>query len=109
MDNNQLLILFFGIIYFGFIIYTRRKGDFEEFSVAGRSLGIFLVFASICASYIGPGMTMGLTREGYTTGWFLGTIALLAGIALMVSAFLYAPRVRGKFPNSYSHRRCNWR
>ena len=102
MDINQVIIILFAVIYFGFIIYTRRKGDFAEFSVAGRSLGVFLIFSTISASFIGPGMTLGLSREGFAGGWFLMFVASITGIAMMISALLFAPKVRQKFTESYS-------
>ena len=102
MTHNQIIIILFGIIYFAFIIYTRRKGNFEEFSVAGRSLGVFLIFASICASYIGPAMTMGLSRNGFSDGMFLTYIATWGGVGMVAVAFLFAPVVRRKFTQSYS-------
>ena len=102
MESNQLIIIIFGILYFAFIAFTRRKGDFEEFSVAGRGLGSFMIFASICASYLGPAWTMGLTREGFTNGMFLAYIAPVMGLAMMVIAFYLPPAVRRKFTSSYS-------
>lgn len=102
MDTNQIVIILFALLYFGFIIYTRQKGDFAEFSVAGRSLGVFLIFASISASFIGPAMTMGLSRNGFTNGLFLIFIASLTGVSMMISAFVFAPRIREKFTDSYS-------
>ncbi|MEJ2005841.1 MAG: hypothetical protein P8X57_12985, partial [Cyclobacteriaceae bacterium] len=71
MDTSRLVVILFAILYFAFIIFTRKKGNFEEFAVAGRSLGFFFIFSSICASYIGPGWTLGLTREGFSSGMFM--------------------------------------
>ena len=102
MDEKQLIIIIFALLYFGFIIYTRKKGDFEEFSVAGRSLGVFLIFTTICASYIGPAMTLGLARDGFSNGmlqWFFG---VFNGFALIWVAFYYAPKIREKFIESNS-------
>ncbi|MEM0994423.1 MAG: hypothetical protein AAGI49_15390, partial [Bacteroidota bacterium] len=102
MNTSQIIVLLFGILYFAFLLRTRRKGDFEDFSVAGRSVGLFLIFASICATYIGPAMTMGLTRDGFTDGLFLTYIATAGGFAMMAVAFFFAPKVRAKFEHSYS-------
>ena len=102
MDNNQIIIVLFGILYFAFIIYTRRKGDFEEYSVANRGLGSFVIFASICASYLGPGWTLGLTRNGFNNGMFMAFIAPVMGIAIILFALFLAPKIRRKFTNSYS-------
>lgn len=102
MGNNQIIIILFGLLYFGFILYTRRKGDFDEYSVAGRGLGSFAIFASICASYLGPGWTMGLTREGFNNGMFMAYIAPVMGIAMIFVAIFLTPKIRKKFTNSYS-------
>jgi SSS family solute:Na+ symporter len=102
MDSNQLIVVLFGLLYFGFIIFTRKKGNFEEFSVAGRSLGFFLIFSSICASYIGPGWTMGLTRQGFTSGMFMSFIVPFCGIGLSIVGFFLVPSIRNKFANSFS-------
>lgn len=102
MNSNQLAVTIFGLLYFAFIIFTRKKGNFEEFSVAGRSLGFFLIFSSICASYIGPGWTMGLTRQGYASGMFMAYIVPFCGIGLAVVGLILVPTIRNKFVNSYS-------
>ena len=86
MDNNQLIIVLFGVLYFLLIVFTRRKGNFEEFSVAKRSIGILLTFSSICATYIGAAMTLGLTRDAYTNGNFLWFIAAPGGLAMLICA-----------------------
>ena len=102
MDNNQIIIIIFGILYFAFILYTRRKGDFDEYSVADRGLGSFAIFASICASYLGPGWTMGLTQEGFSNGMFMAYIAPVMGIAMVIVAIFLTPKIRKKFNKSYS-------
>ncbi|MFY0652775.1 MAG: sodium:solute symporter family protein [Cyclobacteriaceae bacterium] len=101
-SNNQIVVILFGLLYFSFIIFTRKKGNFEEFSVAGRRLGFFLIFSSICASYIGPGWTMGLTRQGYTSGMFMAYIVPFCGVGLAIVGILLVPTIRNKFVNSYS-------
>ncbi len=102
MDPNQLIILLFIFIYFGFILYTRRKGDFEEYAVAGRSLGVFLIFASICATTIGPASTLGFSRAGFTQGGTIAFFAIFAGLATLMIAFLIVPKTRAKFSTSKS-------
>jgi SSS family solute:Na+ symporter len=100
--SNQSIILLFTLVYFGFIIYTRRKGDFEEFAVAGRSLGTFLIFATVSASYIGPAMTLGLSREGLRNGMYINFFTVLAAVAMTFVAVVLAPIVRSKFKESFS-------
>ncbi len=102
MDSNQVIIIFFGILYFAYILYTRKKGNFEEFSVAGRSLGVFLIFASVAASYTGPAATLGLVRDGFTNGNFLLWIGMSSGLGMFLVALFVAPRIREKFALSNS-------
>jgi solute:Na+ symporter, SSS family len=100
--TTQIIIILFAIIYFGFILYTRRKGNFEEFSVAGRSLGIFLIFATVAASYIGPAMTLGLSREGFLSGSYVNIFSTMAAFALAFVAIVLAPIIREKYKESFS-------
>ncbi|MEM1124901.1 MAG: sodium:solute symporter family protein [Bacteroidota bacterium] len=102
MEANQIIILLFMLCYFGFILYTRRKGDFEEYSVAGRSLGIGLIFASFCATSIGPASTLGFSRAGYNLGGFYLYFVAFAALTTSFTAFYIAPKVRAKFPTSKS-------
>lgn len=102
MDINQVIILLFGIAYLLFIIYTRRKSDFETFSVAGRNMGIFLIFASICASHVGPAFTMGLTRDGFKDGMFLALIGIVSGLTTISVGVFVAPKIRDRFKDSFS-------
>lgn len=102
MNSSQWIVLIFGLLYFAFILFTRKKGDFEEYSVAGRGLGFFLIFSSICASFIGPGWTMGLVREGYSKGMFMAYLIPFCGVGLIIVGALLVPRIRNKFNNIYS-------
>jgi len=100
--TTQIIIILFAIIYFGFILYTRRKGDFEEFSVAGRSLGTFLIFSTVAASYIGPAMTLGLSREGFLSGSYANFFTTMTTLALAFVAIVLAPIIREKYKESFS-------
>lgn len=102
MNTNQLIILLFGVAYFAYILYTRRRTNFEEYTVASRSMGSFFLFASISASYIGPASTLGISREAFNTGWFLLWVAPASGFALIVIGYVVAPVVRQRFSDSYS-------
>jgi SSS family solute:Na+ symporter len=102
MNSSQIIILLFGILYFAVVVLTRKKGDFEEFSVAGRGLGTFLIFCTLSASYIGPAFTLGLTRDGFNNGMFLACLAPMAGIGLLFVGIFLAPRIKSKFVESFS-------
>lgn len=102
MNSSQLVILIFGVLYFSFILFTRKKGNFEEYTVASRGLGFFLIFSSLCASFIGPGWSMGLVREGFSTGMFLAYLLPFCGLGLILVGIILVPRIRNKFIDIYS-------
>jgi solute:Na+ symporter, SSS family len=79
----------------------RRIGSFEEYAVAGRSYSSFVVFATLSASFIGGGFTMGNAEKVFTFG--IVNVVALWGFSLkeiLVSKFI-APRV-GAFPDAIS-------
>jgi SSS family solute:Na+ symporter len=79
----------------------RRIGSFEEYAVAGRSYSSFVVFATLSASFIGGGFTMGNAEKVFTFG--IVNVVALWGFSLkeiLVAKFV-APRV-GAFPDAIS-------
>ncbi len=65
-------------------------------------MGTFLIFASLSATYIGPGWTLGMVRDGFSNGMFLALIAPIAGISLVLVAIFLVPIIRTKFSKSFS-------
>lgn len=69
---------------------VRRSSDFF---VAGRSLGPWLIFASMLAANVGAGATVGVAglayRDGLSAWWWSGS----AGIGSLVLAFWVGPRL----------------
>jgi SSS family solute:Na+ symporter len=81
-----------GIVAFG--LWTARfVRQSSDFFVAGRSLGPGFILASMLASNIGAGSTVGVAgrayRDGIATWWWVGA----AGIASFVLAFWVGPRL----------------
>jgi SSS family solute:Na+ symporter len=81
-----------GIVAFG--LWTARfVRQSSDFFVAGRSLGPGFILASMLASNIGAGSTVGVAgrayHDGIATWWWVGA----AGIASLVLAFWIGPRL----------------
>ncbi|MDZ7699106.1 MAG: sodium:solute symporter family protein [Deltaproteobacteria bacterium] len=76
-------------------------GSFEEFAVAGRSYSAFFVFATLSASFIGGGFTMGNSEKVFILG--IVNVVALWGFSLkeILVAKLIAPRI-GAFPDAIS-------
>jgi solute:Na+ symporter, SSS family len=87
-----LIVYSIGIVAFG-LWTSRLVRHSSDFFVAGRSLGPGLILASMLASNIGAGSTIGVAgrayRDGIATWWWVGT----AGLASFVLAFYVGPRL----------------
>jgi len=74
---------------------ARRMKGASDFFVAGRSLGPGLLAATMLASNIGSGSTIGAASAGFRDGvsawWWVGS----AGIGSVVLACWVGPRIRG--------------
>lgn len=102
MSADLIVAIFATIGYFTFIYFTQKSKTFENYSVADRSVGFFLLFASLSANFIGPGFTLGLTQKGYTTGYFYLFVAGAYGIGKVFEGYFIAPKLREKFSNALS-------
>jgi solute:Na+ symporter, SSS family len=102
MNINILIAGFTFLVYAIFIFKTRKSNTFESYSVADRSIGFFLIFASMCANYIGPGMTMGLTNEGFNNGYFPFFLVGFYGLGKIFEGYVFAPAIRNKFSTSFT-------
>ncbi len=102
MNVDLLVAAIAAIGYFAFIYRTRKSRTFEDYSVANRSVGFFLLFASLSANFIGPGFTLGLTQQGFTHGYFYLFIAGAYGIGKIIEGYFIAPRLRTKFTEALS-------
>lgn len=79
----------------------RRVGSFEEYAVAGRSYSTFVVFATLSASFIGGGFTMGNAEKVFRMG--IVSVVALWGFSLkeILVAKIIAPRISA-FPDAIS-------
>lgn len=71
------------------------RHGFEEFSLARRSLPVALVFASLAATYIGPGFSLGFAGRGFKSGFLFLGIGLAYALQNILVGLLVAPRLRG--------------
>jgi len=99
---NFIVIILASLGYIIFILKTRKSNNFTGYSVAGRSIGFMLLFASMTANYIGPGMTLGLTSNGFSSGYFYLFIAGFYGLGKIFEAIIFAPKIRKKFTNAFT-------
>lgn len=94
MNLYLLAIIIYAIIMIGIgFVATKHVKAAADFFVAGRKLGIGLLFATLIAPNIGAGSTVGVAGVGYKFGlsawWWIGASA----IGSFVLAFIVGPKI----------------
>lgn len=100
--TQKIIIGLFILGYIIFLVKTRKGNNYSNYSVAGRSIGVTLLFLSMSALFTGPGWTLGLTQQGYSTGYFTFFVASFYGLGKIIEGNLIAPKLRMKFKNAFS-------
>jgi len=73
---------------------ARAARQFTDFSLAGRTLPLALVFGSLAATYVGPVFSIGFVGKGFSSGFLFWGIGLAyAAQNILVGIFL-APKLR---------------
>src|SRR5205823_5312592 len=75
------------------MLVSRRVRASSDFFVAGRGLGVGLIFSTLLAANIGAGSTIGAAGLGYRDGlsawWWVGS----AGIGSVILALTVGPKI----------------
>jgi len=83
-----------GMLVVGFVVGKYKIKDSDDYMIAGRRMGLFMVAFSLSANNIGGGSTTGLAGKafgdwGMSAAWYV----LAASIAMIPLAF-FAPKIR---------------
>ena len=83
-----------GMLVVGFIVGKLKIKDSQDYMLAGRRMGLFMVAFSLSANNIGGGCTTGLAQKAFGS-WGMSAIwyVLAASIALIPLAY-FAPKIR---------------
>lgn len=76
-------------------VRARAAREFEEFSLAKRSIPLALVFGSLAATYVGPGFSIAFVGRGFKSGFLFLGIGLAYSIQNILVGLFVAPRLRG--------------
>jgi len=94
------------ILYFScmgvFAWLTRRTKTFSDFSVASHSIPASMIFASLCATYVGPGFAVGMTSKGFSSGYVFYFMALAFVLQTILVSLFVAPMLSEKFRNCHT-------
>ena len=96
--NIQALIIVIGylvgMLVIGYVVGKLKIKNADDYMVAGRRMGVFMVAFSLSANNIGGGSTTGLAGKAFTS-WGMSAIwyVLAASIAMIPLAY-FAPKIR---------------
>lgn len=89
-----LVIVYLAVLVF-VILRSRMAGmTMKNFAVDKQRTSSLLVLATLSASYVGPGYTMGLAEQGYSTGLLFFFIYLGYTIQTILVGIFVAPKLR---------------
>ena len=83
-----------GMLIVGFVVGKLKIKNSQDYMVAGRRMGLFMVAFSLSANNIGGGSTTGLAAKAFGT-WGMSAVwyVLTASIAMIPLAY-FAPKIR---------------
>ena len=93
LDILTISIYFIVVFAVAWWSYRRERSDKEsnDYFLAGRNVGWFVVGASLFASNIGSEHLIGLAGSGFAEGVPVAQYEILAGIALLMLGWLFVP------------------
>jgi SSS family solute:Na+ symporter len=80
--------------------FTRRTKTFSEFAVGKHSVPAMMVFASLAATIVGPGFSVGVTSKSWEQGFLFYFLVVAFSVQILATGLLFAPRLA-------QHRDCN--
>lgn len=72
---------------------TRRTKTFAEFAVGGRSVPSTMIFASLAATIVGPGFSVGITSKSWDQGFLIYFLTVTFATQTLLTGLLFAPRL----------------
>ena len=90
---DYFMIAVYFIILIVVAIFTRGIKTFNDFAVGNRTLPFSMLFASIAATYIGPGASIGFTGKGFESGFLFFFLAILFPVQSILTGIFIAPRL----------------
>ncbi len=99
--NTLVVVLYMITLFVMAIVSARRIHSMEDYAVSGRSYPAWVIFATLCATFVGGGFTMGNAAEVHVHGIvFMLAIAAISARELLVAYFI-APHM-GRFRTAIS-------
>lgn len=96
MNLPDIIVLsIFLILLISIVLISKQKNLKPiDFALDGQKSPSILVFASLTASFLGPGFTLGLSEQGYQTGLLLFFVYLGFSLQNVLVGLFVAPKLR---------------
>ena len=104
MSIEIITAIIFGLVYLGFTYALRKTTTFNSFAIGDRSIKGVFIFASLSATIIGPGFSLGFVNEGFGTGFLFAILASTYGLQMLLVGKFIAPKIRKKFIRIFKNR-----
>jgi SSS family solute:Na+ symporter len=76
------------------IVFSKKPKSMSDFAIDGQRAAGPIIFATLCASFIGPGYTLGIAEKGFSTGFLYLFVYLGFSIQMILVGIFIAPRLR---------------
>jgi len=96
-----IIVVFLALNLFIGLLASKNIKSFDRFSVGHRAFTSFAIFASLSASFIGGGYTLGNASKVYSYGMIYAFALLGFSLKEILVAFVIAPRMKA-YQNSLS-------
>jgi SSS family solute:Na+ symporter len=99
---DLVIVCVYFLILLGVGLWVSRSlKNFDDFSIGTRNYGAFFVFATLSASFIGGGFTLGLAEKVFSLGLVYAIVLLGFSLKEILVATIIAPRM-GPFRDARS-------
>ncbi len=102
-DSSHALYFIVGFVIYNIVMigigiwYSRGKSEGKGYLTGGSSLPTFLVFATMAATLIGTGSSIGATANGFRLGWGGSAYGLGVFFGILILIWImYKDRIRSK-------------
>lgn len=86
-------VVFYFALMVALAFLTRRTKTFQEFAVGKHSVPTTMIFASLAATIVGPGFSIGVTGKGWGMGFLFYYLMLSYALQVILVGLYFAPRL----------------
>ncbi len=99
--DQVIVAVYLGAIFLLGMLSGRKMSSLEDFSVGGKQYSLFFIFATVSATYIGGGFSLGNAEKVYLVG--IANVVVLMGFSFqqLLTALFLVPKLT-RYPHAIS-------